>query len=141
VKFWDASAIILLYLEGPQTKVIRDIAKTDGDIVAWWGSPIECYSAVARLCREGFLKPREEDQIRHLLALLADAWTEIEPSTDIRVIAERLLLTHPLRAADSLQLAAALVWSGKIPRGHDFVCLDHKLRTAARTEGFVLLPA
>jgi predicted nucleic acid-binding protein len=141
VKFWDASAIIPLYLEGPQTKIIRDIATTDGDIVAWWGSPIECYSAVARLRREGVLKAREEDQIRHLLALLAEAWTEIEPSTDIRVIAERLLLTHPLRAADSLQLAAALVWSGKTPRGHDFVCLDHRLRIAARAEGFVLLPA
>lgn len=141
MKFWDASALIPLYLEGSQTRIIRDIAKTDGDIVAWWGSPIECYSAVARLRREGYLKPREEDQMRHLLALLADAWTEIEPSAEIRVIAARLLLAHPLRAADSLQLAAALVWTGTTPRGHHFVCLDDRLRTAARTEGFTLLPA
>lgn len=141
MKFWDASALIPLYIEGPQTKAVRAIAKIDGDIVTWWGSPVECYSAVARLRREGFLKPKEEDQIRHLMALLAEASTEIEPSAEIRVIAARLLLAHPLRAADSLQLAAGLVWAGTIPRGHHFVCLDDRLRSAARTEGFTLLPA
>lgn len=141
MKFWDASALIPLYIEGPQTKAIRAIAKADGDIVAWWGSPIECFSAFARLRREGFLKPQEEDQIRHLLGLLSDTWTEVEPSAEVRVIAARLLLAHPLRAADSLQLAAGLVWAGTTPRGHQFVCLDHRLRAAARTEGFALLPA
>lgn len=141
MKFWDASALIPLYIEGPQTRAIRAIAKADGDFVAWWGSPIECYSAFARLRREGFLKPKEEDQIRHLLDLLVDAWTEIEPGTEIRVIAARLLLAHPLRAADSLQLAAGLMWTGTTPRGHHFVCLDDRLRSAARTEGFTLLPA
>jgi len=141
VKFWDASALIPLYIDGPQTKAIRSIARADGDIVAWWGSPVECYSAVARLRREGFLKPKEEDQIRHLLTLLSDAWTEIEPSAEIRLIAARLLLAHPLRAADALQLAASLVWAGTTPMGHHFVCLDDRLRAAARTEGFTLLPA
>jgi predicted nucleic acid-binding protein len=141
VKFWDASALIPLYIEGPQTKAIRAIAKADGDIVAWWGSPIECFSAFARLRREGFLRPQEEDQIRHLLVLLTDAWTEIEPSAEVRVIAARLLLAHPLRAADSLQLAAGLVWAGTTPRGHHFICLDRRLRDAARAEGFALLPA
>ena len=141
MKFWDASALIPLYIDGPQTKAIRAIANADGRIVAWWGSPIECYSAVARLRREGLLKPKEEDQIRHLLALLSDAWTEIEPSAEMQVIAARLLLAHPLRAADSLQLAAALVWARYTPRGHHFVCLDDRLRAAARTEGFTLLPA
>jgi predicted nucleic acid-binding protein len=141
VKFWDASALIPLFIDGPQTKAMRSIARADGDIVAWWGSPVECYSAVARLRREGRLKPKEEDQLRHLLTVLSDAWTEIEPSAEIRVIDARLLLAHPLRAADSLQVAASLVWAGTTPRGHHFVCLDDRLRAAARTEGFTLLPA
>lgn len=38
-----------------------------------------------------------------------------------------------------LQLAAALVWAGKAPKGHQFVCLDQRLREAARKEGFTLL--
>lgn len=40
-----------------------------------------------------------------------------------------------LRAADSLQLAAGLVWAGKTPKGRSFVCLDRKLREAARKDG------
>jgi hypothetical protein len=110
-------------------------------MVVWWGSLVECHSAFARLRRDKILKHSEEDQVRHLLAILADAWTEIDPSGDIRDIASRLILRHPLRAADSLQLAAALVWAGKTPKGHGFVCLDNRLRAAARKEGFALMPS
>lgn len=140
MRFWDASAIIPLCIDGPHSKVVRDIAGNDGDIAAWWGSPIECCSAFARLRREGFLKTREEDRLRRLISLLANTWTEVEPSRDIRDLAERLLLLHPLRAADSLQLAAALVWAGKTPKGDYFMCLDRRLRGAARDEGFTVLP-
>lgn len=140
MNFWDSSAIIPLCIDEPQTKVVRQIAMKDGAIAVWWGSLIECCSAFARVGREGFLKPEEEDDVRHLLAILSDTWTEIEPCEDIRDIAARLLMLHPLRAADALQLSAALVWAGKKPKGHYFVCLDSKLRDAARKEGFALLP-
>lgn len=138
--FWDASAVIPLCIDEPQTRVMKGIAKKDGAMVVWWGSLIECYSAFARLRREGLLKPDEEDEVRHILSLLSATWAEIEPSEEIRSLAGQLLLLHPLHAADSLQLAAALVWAGKTPRGHHFVCIDHKLREAARKEGFKLLP-
>jgi len=55
-------------------------------------------------------------------------------------MAGRLLLSHPLSAADALQLAAALTWAGKQPREHAFVCLDRRLHDAARKEGFLILP-
>lgn len=138
--FWDASAIIPLCIDEPQTRLVRDIAKKDSTIVAWWGNIVECYSAFARLRREGFLKPQEEDHVRRLLTILSETWVEIEPSKDIRDLAGRLLFLHPLRAADSLQLAAALIWAGRAPKGHQFVCLDSRLRDAARNEGFSLLP-
>ena len=109
-------------------------------MVAWWGTVVECYSAFARLHREGVLNSHSEEDVRRLLTLLSESWTEIEPGMDIRDIAGRLLLMHPLRAADSLQLAAALLWANKSPRGHHFVCLDGRLREAARKEGFKLLP-
>ncbi|PIV67417.1 MAG: hypothetical protein COS10_01165 [Nitrospirae bacterium CG01_land_8_20_14_3_00_44_22] len=140
MKFWDASAIIPLCIDEPQTKILQDIAKKDNAIVVWWGSLVECYSAFAHLRRDGALKFEEEDQLRGILASLSDTWTEIEPSEDIRDITGRLLLNHPLRAADSLQLAAAIVWADKKPGGHYFVCLDFRLREAARKEGFSVLP-
>ena len=139
--FWDSSAIIPLCIDEPRTNVIRDIVKKDNSMVVWWGSPVECFSAFARLRRDNFLSAHEEDRVRQLIHILSTSWTQIEPSQDIRDMAGRLLRLHPLRAADSLQLAAALIWAEKNPKGHPFVCLDNRLREAARNEGFALLPS
>ena len=140
MKFWDASAVIPLCIEEPHTDAVHEIVKEDGSIAVWWGTIIECYSAVSRLHRDGFLGTEGEDQVQHLLSLLSDSWSEMEPGHDIRDIAMRLLRNHPLRAADSLQLAAAIIWADRKPKGHKFVCLDQRLREAARKEGFSLLP-
>jgi len=140
MKFWDASAIVPLCIDEAQTEAVRNIAKNDGAFVAWWGSLVESYSAFARLRRDSILSSAGEAEALAVLSALADAWTEIEPSDDIREITRRLLQNYPLRAADSLQLAAAVVWSGKTPKGHHFVCLDARLRDAAVKEGFTILP-
>ncbi|MBI4003057.1 MAG: PIN domain-containing protein [Nitrospira defluvii] len=140
MKFWDASALIPLCLDELQTASLRKLAEEDEAIVAWWATPVECYSAFARLRREDFLTTMEEEQARTVLTALAAEWTEIEPSRVVREQAGRALLLHPLRAADALQLAAALVWSRGQTAGHHFVCLDQRLREAARREGFTLLP-
>ncbi len=138
--FWDASAIIPLCIEEPQTRGVKGILKKDGSMAVWWGSIVECHSAFARLRRDGVLTDKEEDQVRYILSILSEAWSEIEPSEGIRNLTSRLLLLHPLRAADSFQLAAALTWADKAPKGHHFVCLDNRLRDAARKEGFALMP-
>lgn len=78
-------------------------------MVVWWGAPIECCSAFARLRREAVFTRADEEQARQLLALSGNEGVEIEPSTEVREKAARILLLHPLKAADSLQLAAALV--------------------------------
>lgn len=51
----------------------------------------------------------------------------------------RLLRLHPLRAADALQLAAALVLAEHDPRTLPFVTLDERLALAAEQEGFELM--
>lgn len=140
MKFWDASAIIPLCIEEAQTRAVKDIAKKDGSFVVWWGSIVECYSAFSRLRRDGAITPDEDAQIWAVLTPLSEAWSEIEPSDDIRDITQRLLRNHPLRAADALQLAAAIIWTDKTPKGHHFVCLDARLRDAATNEGFSVLP-
>jgi len=140
VKFWDSSALVPLLLEEPRSGLMREVAAADGSLAIWWASPVECSSAVGRLRREGVITVAEEDEIRRSLAALAGCWTEIEPTPTLRNEAVRLLLNHPLRAADALQLAAALAWSGGSVRGHEFVCLDDRLRLAARNEGFTVLP-
>jgi predicted nucleic acid-binding protein len=61
---------------------------------------------------------------------------EILPSANVREIAFEQLKRFPLRAADALQLAAALVWCGERPRGRWFVCADRRLAAVAVEAGF-----
>jgi hypothetical protein len=140
MRFWDASAIIPLCINEENSRTVRGLVSEDGGMVAWWGSSIECFSALARLRREGLINTAEEDMARNIIEILRASWTEILPGEEIRSIAGRLLLNHPLKAADSLQLAAAIIWAEKSPSLHPFVCFDNRLREAARKEGFMPLP-
>ncbi len=141
MKFWDSSAIIPLCIDEQQTHAVRNIAHKDGSIVVWWGTAVECYSAIARMRRDGALTSEDESEVIAVLSELAEVWMEIEPSNDMRDITRRLLSNYPLRAADSLQLAAAVIWADKSPKGHHFVSFDARLSTAARNEGFTVLPS
>jgi hypothetical protein len=66
-------------------------------------------------------------------------WYEVVPSDAVRDRAESLLHTYPLRAADSLQLAAALVWCRNRPKGRTFISADTRLCEAAAHAGFTVL--
>ncbi|MDH5195577.1 MAG: type II toxin-antitoxin system VapC family toxin, partial [Nitrospira sp.] len=105
MKFWDASAVIPLCLIERQSKVLKKLIGEDEAIVAWWGTPVECFSALARLRREEALTEIEEEQARLLLRTLQRVWTEVEPTNVVREQAGRVVRLHPLRAADALQLA------------------------------------
>jgi hypothetical protein len=107
----------------------------DSEMVVWWGSAIECASAIARLRRDGHLTALAEQDARGLFDTVRGTWFEVQPGDAVREQALRLLRLHPLRAADALQLAAALEWAGSPPEG-GFVTFDDRLREAAQREGF-----
>ena len=67
-------------------------------------------------------------------------WSEVQPSELLRGTTERLLAVHALRAADALQLAAALQWCQRQPVDRHLVSFDTRLRDAAYKEGFTILP-
>ncbi len=71
---------------------------------------------------------------------IEQAWNEVVSYDAVRVRARRLLETHPLSAADALQLAAALVMTEERPTGTEFVTFDVRLAEAANKEGFPVLP-
>jgi predicted nucleic acid-binding protein len=141
VRFWDASAIIPLLIDEPTRAPLLKILAEDPEILAWWGTTVEIASALARREREQLLAAEEVEAALATVHQLADSWHEIVPSTSLRRTSERLLRTHPLRAADSLQLAAALVAADHDPTTLEVVCLDARLATAARREGFKVIDA
>jgi uncharacterized protein len=107
-------------------------------MLVWWGSEVECVSALTRLERTGELNPQAMARAVGRLGRLADVWHEIDPSDAIREAATRFLRVHPLRAADALQLAAAFLAAERRPPSLEIVTLDDRLAAAARKEGFVV---
>jgi len=141
MRFWDTSALLPLLVDEPARERLIGLLEEDSEVLAWWGTPVEIASAVARREREGLLTA---DEVAAALAgarVLADGWHEIVPSDAVRRTAERLLRTHALRAADALQLAAALIAADHDPTSLELVCMDERLRIAARREGFTVLEA
>ena len=140
MSFWDSSALLPLSLNEPASALMRQISRAHGVPVVWWASLVECCSAMERRSRAGELQLEQKRQAERLLQQLTTAWSEVQPTHALRDRAVRLLASHNLRAADALQLAAALVWAGERPAGRIFVCLDSRLREAAHREGFTVLP-
>ena len=138
MRFWDASAVVPLVVAEPGSRHVERWAKEDPGIVAWWGTEVECASAIARLERDGLLDESAVEAALAGLAQLTRGWIEIEPSDVVRETARRLLRVHALRAGDALQLAAAPVASDRRPASLEFVTLDDRLAAAARREGFVV---
>jgi predicted nucleic acid-binding protein len=138
VIFWDTSAIVPLAVDEPASAAARTLLEADPGILVWWATPIECLSAIARREREGVITPDGADDARKVIAALGESWAEMLASEEVRQHAIRLLLRHPLRAADALQLAAAITWARAAPSDHGVATLDDRLRTAARAEGFRL---
>ena len=129
-----------LLVDEPARRALLPMLKADGGLIVWWGTPVECGSAIARREREGDLSVAAASATMARMRALEPSWVEVNPSARVRVLALRLLRTHALRASDSLQLAAALVSTEEAPGGQGFVCLDERLAVAAQREGFTVVP-
>lgn len=139
MRFWDSSALVPLLIEQDATRAISEALAEDGEMAAWWGTPVECGSAIARLEREALLEPRAAEAAHGRLDVLSRSWHEVQPSEAVRRAAQRLLRLHPLRAMDALQGAAAIVLAEHDPTSVEVVCLDTRLAEALRREGFAVL--
>jgi uncharacterized protein len=139
VKFWDASAIVPLLIAETRTQRMQALARRDPEMLVWWGSKVECASALARLEREAALDSGSATRAFQRLQRLADGWHEVEPSELVRESAVRFLRVHSLRAADALQLAAAFIAAERRPASLAGVTLDERLAGAMRKEGFEVM--
>jgi hypothetical protein len=140
VRFWDSSGLVPLALSEPASSTVEHILRQDTSLAIWWGTPVECASALERAIFEKTVDRTALQAARRIIQGIQIRAFEVQPLEGVRLRAVRLLGIHRLRAADAFQLAAALVWCGDQPIGADFVCLDDRLREAALREGFTVLP-
>lgn len=141
MRYWDASAIVPLVVDEQSSSLLLDLLRRDRHMVTWWGTVVECASAIAARHRRGQFGVDDHDAALRLLLQASGRWRTIEPQDGLRFEAMTLLRLHRLRTGDALQLAAALDWADRRPSGLGFVCLDGRLRDAAAAQGFRVLPA
>ena len=140
MRFWDSSAIVPLIVEEAGSVTCRRLLRADRAVVVWALSRVEVLSAIWRRVREGDMAQSGAVQAVRRLDAMAASWIEVDGLVAVRARAERVLAIHPLRAADALQLAAALVISKERPRW-PFVTGDRQLASVAEMEGFdVIVP-
>lgn len=141
MKFWDASAVVPLLVSEAATASVTSLASRDPVMLVWWGTQVECVSALARLERDDALDDAGMATALERLHRLADGWHEVDAGEAVRETAVRFLRVHALRAADALQLAAAFIAAERRPPQLELVTLDDRLAAAARKEGFVVVDA
>jgi hypothetical protein len=136
LRFWDSSAVIPLIVKQVGSERADELLTVDADVVLWTLTPVEITSALWRLVRENVLGEEDAQRAEERARELAAASRTVIDVEAVKAVAERLLRVHVLRAADALQLAAALVWSAGRPQGRILYTLDDRLARAARREGF-----
>ncbi len=138
MRFWDTSAVVPLVIrQAASGKADRWYAE-DSDIAMWTLTTVEITSALWRLRREQSLTEDAARAAELRTEELASGSFIVADVDSVKSIAARLLRVHALRAADALQLAAALVWARARPGGKTLHTLDDRLALAAGREGFTV---
>src|SRR6202035_3395830 len=143
IRYFDASALVKRYVEEPHGEAGRELLDGPAGPVPATGrlSEVEIASALVRRWREGDLSEPELD--RALTSLNDDftALTVVELVPEITALARRLLLAHPLRAGDAIQLASSAFLQKKVGRPIEFLAFDGRLNAAAAKEGLRAAPS
>ncbi len=142
MRFWDTSALIPLFVAERGTKVAERWLREDPEVVGWTLTRVELLSAFARRRRDEPAAARRLAAARREFLGAWERWSEVTAVDAVRRRAERLVETHPLRAADALQIGAAQVAAEDETGAVPFVTFDLNQAAAAEREGFhVLGPA
>ena len=134
MRYWDASALVPVVVAETDSGLVRSWLSEDDHIVTWAWTRTEITSAIERRAREGSLSRHQRREVLARLDAFAGSWDEVTDVLAVRTRANALLARHPLRAADAGQLGAALLIQEQLAGVLTFVCLDHRLSSAAELE-------
>ena len=90
-------------------------------------------------CAGGAFTIQQRDRILAALVRDVPALAMVEMTPEITSDARTLLLRHPLRVGDAIQLASCLYLQRRLARPVPFVAFDERLIKAAREEGLTVV--
>jgi predicted nucleic acid-binding protein len=137
VAFWDSSVLVSLCIAELKSRQAESWI-AEFQTVIWWATPVETIGALCRVKREGRISSAEYNQAKAKVHTIESASQIVLPGNRLRQQAYSLLERFQLRAADSLQLAAAMAWCEESPKGNVFLSFDDRLRATAETLGFTV---
>ncbi|MDQ3011865.1 MAG: type II toxin-antitoxin system VapC family toxin, partial [Acidobacteriota bacterium] len=114
----------------------RALRRKFPQIAIWWGTTVEAHSALNRLALAGKLNQKSHAAALNIWQGLEAGARIVNPVDRVCEIAKGLPSAYGLRAMDSFQLAAALVWCREKPQHRPFITADVDLSNAAAQAGF-----
>lgn len=136
--FWDSSALVPLCTKEPRSTQTGKLWKRFAKNAASWTATVEISSALARLLRENRISNDQWLKAETRLSNIEFSLVVIQPGVRMMELARTFPSKYGLRAPDSIQLDAALIWCKEYPRNQDFVSGDDKLLEVAKTIGFTV---
>lgn len=138
MRFWDSSALVPLVLEEARSPACRAAARSDQDVIVWMFTETEVLAAIQRARLVNRIDDTQLAVAERRVEQLSRAWRVVADASSVQLEARAVIRRHKMRAADSLQLAAARVWSNGRFKGKGFVVADHGLASAAAADGFAV---
>jgi predicted nucleic acid-binding protein len=139
-RYFDASALVKRYVQESGSITVRRLIAS-GVVASSRLSEVEVSSGIIRRAREGAFTIRRRDRMLAALQRDVPALAIVEMTAEISAEARILLMRHPLRASDAVQLASCLYLQQQLALPVPFVAFDGRLAQAARAEGLTVIPA
>ena len=137
MRYFDTSALVKQYLHEAGSTTVLELLKTGDKVYTASLTYAETHAAFSRRTREGRLT---RETTRRLALRFDRDWESYDiviMSDDVLSLARQMLYRHPLRSADAIHLASALLLARTTPTdGWAFICADRRLCDAAEAEGF-----
>jgi predicted nucleic acid-binding protein len=133
IEFLDSSALVKRYVSETGSALVRRLC-TRGEIAVARIVYGEVAATLARACREGLFDEEARDGLLDQLAEDVDGFETVEIRRRVMDCTRGLVIRHPLRGYDAVQLACAIAIHER-GQALRFWSADVRLVGAARGEG------
>lgn len=137
MRYYDTSALVKQYLQEAGSKLVLELLKSGEKVYTASLTYAETHAAFSRRTREGRLTRETTKRLALRFDKDWESYDIVLLSENVFRLARQMLYRHPLRSADAIHLASALLLARTSPRSSwSFVCADGRLCDAAKSEGF-----